>query len=621
MVSFFVAIPQVQAAQTPLKPIVPNDTFYDWEWGMEMINAPLAWAQVKAAPTSTREVVVAVVDGGVDFTHPDLKGALWTNPDEKPNKLDDDGDGYVDDLHGWNFVTNASDTRPMGGSVVARGAWEHGTMTSSLIAGRGNDNIGMAGMAWKAKIMPLVILGADGSGGTERLAKAIHYAISHHADIINLSLEGEEEDQDVSDAITEATARGILVVIASGNGSTGFGVDLDKQPLFPSCQKGAANQSVLVVTAIDDTGVRNPSSNYGKCVNIAAPGSEILAGRPTYDPLGQSKDISGYGMWNGTSLAAPFVSGAAAMLKTMNPDWTGEQLAQRILDTVQPFPDTKGSVGMGRGILDAAAATALPSVAKYGPWKLSVANPGYKPMVWVTDLKGEPIYSFMAGNPGDRRGLRAVFVLWDEDRVPDVMVTSQGDALGAWRIYRVDGVLLAAGQVSPGAQDAIKGGLLLASQDLKVSGRRTMLLTEATGQRAWRLEPDTGLGKAFYATLNEKAFGSMAVGMQNPAQTMALLVRSQPTSSLKIMRDWGLGEEASVTTTKPENLAITEGRTGSGRELIRLIQSGKPTYLIERGGALDVSSQAVSDAVWRQAPMGMDEPGKKDRRYYDFWPR
>jgi len=621
-VCLFAVMPQAQAAQAAVKPMVPNDTFYGWEWGMEMIGAPQAWALAEAAPTSTREVVVAVVDGGVDFTHPDLKGALWTDPDEKPNKQDDDADGYVDDLHGWNFVTNASDTRPMGGSVVARGAWEHGTMTSSLIAGRGNDNIGMAGMAWKAKIMPLVILGADGSGGTERLAKAIRYAIYHHADIINLSLEGEEEDQDVSQAITEATARGILVVIAAGNGPMGKGVDLDKYPLFPSCQKGAAGQGVLVVSAVDDFGERNPSSNYGNCVNIAAPGTEILAGRPIYDPLGQPKDVSGYGMWNGTSLAAPFVSGAAALLKALNPDWTGEQLADRILDTVQPFSDAKAAAGLGRGVLDAAEALKPPTnAAKYGPLMVSAANPGNSPMIWVTDLKGEPIYSFMAGNEGDHRGLRAVFVLWDEDRRPEVLIVPQGDVTGAWRVYRLDGVLLAAGQVSQGPQDTVKGGFLLASQDLKASGRQTVLLTEAAGQRAWRLEPDKGLGKAFYATLDEKAYGSMAVGMQHPAQTIVLLVRSMPNSSLKVMRDWGLGEEASVTTTRPENLFITEGRTESGRELIRLIQSGKPTYLLERGGALDVSSQAVNDPVWRQAPLGLDVPGKKGRKSYDFWPR
>ena len=161
-----------------------NDTFHYNQWYLESIHAYEAWA---LAPTSSAfEVVVAVIDSGIDDSHPDLKGALWVNNLEEVNGKDDDGNGYVDDIHGWNFVSNNNDIRPIIQGKFNE-AWDHGTIVSSLIAARGNDNIGIAGLAWNAKIMPLVILDTDGYGGTDKLASAIRYAIQNRAHIINLS--------------------------------------------------------------------------------------------------------------------------------------------------------------------------------------------------------------------------------------------------------------------------------------------------------------------------------------------------------------------------------------------------------------------------------------------------
>ncbi|MDD5725940.1 MAG: S8 family serine peptidase [Patescibacteria group bacterium] len=598
--------------------LVPNDTFYNHQWYMDYIKAPEAWA--KPQVTSTRDVVVAMVDAGVDFSHPDLQGVLWTNPDEIANGKDDDNDGLVDDIHGWNYVTNSPDTRPVdNGVIIDNGAWEHGTAIASLIAGRGNNDIGMAGVAWKAKIMPLVILGSDGSGATDSLAKAIRYAVDHRADIINLSLEGDSEDPDVSQAIKEATAKGVLVVVAAGNGN-GEGNNLDLQPLYPSCHTGAAGQGMLVVSAIQEDGSRNPSSNYGSCVSLAAPGADIMAARPTYEANGNRKDVSGYGVWSGTSMAAPLVSGSAAMLKIRHPGWTGEQLAQRLLATAQPFTKGIDQQGMGQGVLDVASAVAPASDEKYGPWNLWASNPGALPSVWITSQQGKVLFSFTAGDATDKRGLHAIFVRWGDDRRPNILVTYQGDESGAWRLYRWDGVLLSMGQVSQNAQDKIQGGLLLAAQDLKAQAKEMVLLTEATGPRAWRFESTTNLGKSFVTTLDEKSYGSMAVGIQRPIQAMTLLSRSMPYSSLRVLQSQGIGEDVSVTTTRPSNLNMVEGQTADGREVIRLVQSGKPTYLIERKGMLDVTTDPIAVAEWRQAPLGLEKPNMPGK-FYDFWPR
>lgn len=607
--------------------LIPDDTFYDRQWGMDYVRAPEAWAQINnqqssvgtlgRGTTGTRDVVVAQIDGGMDFSHPDLKGVLWTNPEEWLNGKDDDEDGLVDDVHGWNFVNDSSDIRPIKSMLYMNGSFEHGTAVASLIAGRGNDNIGMAGIAWKAKIMPLVILDATGSGETDRLVEAIRYAVAHKADIISLSLEGDADDPAVKMAIQEATAQGVLVVIAAGNS----GVNLDNQPVYPTCDQGAAGQSVLVVAAIEENGARNHSTNFGQCVNISAPGSNMVAAKPTYDEKGNTKDVSGYGLWDGTSMAVPLVSGAAALLKAQHPDWTGEQLAARILATVQPFRKGVEAVGLGKGILDVGTAVTPAQVTKYGPWQLLAANPGQIPFIRLTDEGGKLIYSFYAGNQSDKRGLRASFIHWDEDRLPDVLVAAQGDESGAWRVYRRDGVLLAAGRVSQDSDDKIKGGLLLATQDLNAQNREEALLTESTGRRAWRLNPETGLGQAFWTTLDSKPMGSMAVGVQRPEQVMLLMTRSLPYSTLAVLRAQGLGESTNVTTTNPGNIRMARGRTADGRVAVSMTQSGKPTYLIERNGMLDITTETINVARWMQAPLGLDVPNQPEYKFYDFWPR
>ncbi len=299
--------------------MVINDTFQRSQWYLDAINAYEAWA---IAPTSSsRDIVVAVIDGGIDDSHPDLKGALWADPDEPIDGKDNDADGHIDDAHGWNFVEDTADTRPIkNASNDEFGAWEHGTITSSLIAARGNDNIGMAGMAWNVKIMPLVILDGDGSGGTDKLAEAIIYATRHRADIINMSLEGDMLDQAVADAILEATSEGVLVVIAAGNGFDGIAHNFDDYETFPACHPGAASQSLLVVTGTNPDGSKYESANYGSCTSLAAPGGEIFAARPTYDPDGNHQEVSGYGAWSGTSMSAPLVSGCRCHAQSQIPN-------------------------------------------------------------------------------------------------------------------------------------------------------------------------------------------------------------------------------------------------------------------------------------------------------------
>lgn len=596
--------------------IIPNDTFYGVEWYADAMRLPEAW---NMASTTKHEVVVAVVDGGVDFAHPDLRGALWTDPDEIPNNgVDDDGDGYIDDAHGWNFVTNASATRPLTSLFLNDGAWEHGTAVSSLVAGRGNDDIGMAGVAWTAKIMPVVILGADGQGGTDRLVKAIDYAVAHRADIINLSVEGTDKDPDVTEAIRQATAKGVLVVVAAGNGPDGQGTDMDATPLYPSCEKGSANVGMLTVSGVMEDGARNASANYGACVSIAAPGAQIMAAKPTYDPDGNRTEVSGYAVYSGTSLSAPLVSGVAALVKAQHPEWSGEQIAERLAQTAKKFPP--GVTGMGSGLVDAAAALGFADPKVYGPWNLFASETGKPPHVYVTDANGKTIYDLQVGDAGDKRGYRAALVHWDEDRRPDILVTAKGDESGAWRVYRTDGVLLAAGQVSRDVYDRIKGGLLLAAQDIDAVNRERVLFAEAAGSRVWFMTPGKALEEPIVMSESAKPLGSMAVGLQRPSQAFVSLTREAAGSRLSILDLKGVEPGTYVSTTRPQALDMVAGRQADGREVVRLTQSGPPTYLVEKSGSLKPAKSAAVTR-WKQAPQGLFLFGFKDKRFYDSWPR
>ena len=343
----------------PAVAATPNDPLYPRQWYLNQVHAPEAWD----VTTGSSDVVVAVLDAGTDLQHPDLQGAGWKNIKEIPgNGIDDDLNGYVDDVHGWNFVTDTGDTRPIVLHYQPDEALAHGTIVSSLIAARGNDGIGMAGIAWKARIMPLVVLDGSGFGNVPNIRKAIEYAMAQKADIINLSLVGYEQDDDLDRAIKAASDAGILVVVAAGNSDVfSRGEDLEDQPVYPACSM-AGSKHVLAVSATDALDQKAPYANYGHtCVGISAPGFQIVAAHPfAFEHASSTSYISGL---TGTSLAAPLVSGAAALVKSLRPNWTPKQIRAHLIATSDPIDPIQAAYvrnGMGRGRLNVGrAVTAL----------------------------------------------------------------------------------------------------------------------------------------------------------------------------------------------------------------------------------------------------------------------
>lgn len=273
----------------------------DNAWNLNLVGAPVAWAKGYTG----QGVVVAVVDTGVDTTHADLKDNIWTNPREiSGNGIDDDNNGFVDDVHGWDFVDRDNTPMDLDG---------HGTHVAGTIAAEQND-FGVTGIAYNAKIMPIRVIGLDGGSNLD-VAAGIRYAADNGANIINLSLGGSASSA-IADAVKYATQEGTLVVMAAGN-------DSGSQPLFPA---NLANQWGIAVGAIDmNRKLADFSDRAGALpLNyVVAPGVNILSTFPNH----------AYQSLSGTSMATPHVSGVAALLLSANHALTPAQLTSLLTAT------------------------------------------------------------------------------------------------------------------------------------------------------------------------------------------------------------------------------------------------------------------------------------------------
>jgi subtilisin family serine protease len=309
------------------------------QWALQG-DAPMgtetAWRQTTGA-----DVTVAVIDSGVDLGHPDLAPNLWTNPGEVPgNGIDDDGNGYVDDVHGYDFVGGDGDPQDENG---------HGTHVAGIIGARGGNGIGGAGVAWRVKLMAVRVLDADARGTTTSVAEGIRYAVANGARIVNLSLAGPSPTPELEDAVRFAQDHGVLVVVAAGN----EGTDLAAAPTYPAAY-GEAN--VLGVAATAQDGGLSSVSDYGPGADLAAPGEQILS-----TALG-----GGYEWRTGTSMAAPHVAGALVLLAAARPDLDATGLRDALLGHVRHT-----GVAVETGGLDVGAA--LQAVIAPDLWKAAPA--------------------------------------------------------------------------------------------------------------------------------------------------------------------------------------------------------------------------------------------------------
>jgi len=352
--SFWFFPSPAQAEGKPSDFDLPNDPYYYHQWYLEKIKTDKAWENIEESP----EVVVAVIDTGVQVTHPDLEGNIWLNKDEIPdNNIDDDNNGFIDDVNGWDFITNSPDPSPRFEEGFTEAGVSHGTIVSGIIAANINNKKGVAGISRGAKIMPLRVLDDKGGGGGSEVIRAIDYAIKNKADIINLSFVGSARSEGMQEAIRRAYEANVIVVAAAGNEqSGGKGYNLDKSPMYPVCyDKNKREQMVIGVGATDTLDQKTTFSSYGECVDIMAPGISIfntVAYAPDQELNGKVFDKYYNGFWSGTSMATPMVSGTLALIEAANPEIRNEQIKGILFDNVDNIdklnPEYIGKIGSGR---------------------------------------------------------------------------------------------------------------------------------------------------------------------------------------------------------------------------------------------------------------------------------
>lgn len=320
---------------------VVNDPDFGKLWGIQNIgqkdaagSVGVAGVDVNVLPlwnqgiTGSKDILVAVIDTGFDWTHPDLAANLYTNEKEIPdNGIDDDQNGFIDDVHGWNFVGNNNNSRDDN---------DHGSHCSGTIGGVGNNGVGVAGVNWNVSILPVKFLDADGSGYLEAAVESIKYATLMKARVLSNSWGGGGYSDIMKAAIEGSRDAGALFAAAAGNSNS----NNDIKPSYPASYPV---ENVISVAAINNKGARAEFSNFGqKSVHVAAPGVKVFS------------TVRGgqYDTFSGTSMATPHVSGVAALLLSVHPEWTFSELKNRLIKTSVPVSQLRRVVA-SRGRVDA----------------------------------------------------------------------------------------------------------------------------------------------------------------------------------------------------------------------------------------------------------------------------
>ena len=323
-------------------PVTPDDPLYPDQWAHRNANSAAAWAVATGMPGT----VIAVIDTGIDYEHPDLAANMWHNPGEIPgNGIDDDNNGYVDDVHGYDFANNDADPIDDHG---------HGTHCAGIADAAGNNGVGVAGVSWGCRLMAVKGLDYGGSGSTSWLAACIKYAAENGAKVLSDSWGANRRpfSNVFADAIDYAYAKNCVVVFAAGNSWD------DVAFTFPQNY-----YKVITVAATDSDDLGAWFSNYGIKIDVAAPGVNILSSLP---PEGELGDPGLYGNLSGTSMACPFVAGLCGLIASAHPDFSNEEIKQAVCsgadDVETPGWDMKtgpGRVNCARSLEIGAPCTAV----------------------------------------------------------------------------------------------------------------------------------------------------------------------------------------------------------------------------------------------------------------------
>lgn len=453
-------LPSLVLAQTP------NDPQYGEQWYLDAIHAPAAWEST----TGSSSIIVAVLDTGLDLQHEDIGANLWINTKEiAGNGKDDDANGFVDDVHGWDFIDDDNDPSPNPVNDSSEEAISHGTLIAGEIGAIGDNHLGVSGVNWSVKIMPVRMLDDQGGGTEFDAANAIRYAVRNGAKVINLSFAGNEASAALQNAVKDAYAKNVVVVAAMGNDAR----DTDANPVYPACLRTTDDDWVIGVTAITDLNQGASFTNYGTiCADVAAPGTNIYG--LSYYNVSEGYPDSYQGSWSGTSMASPLVAGAAALLFSKYPTLSAGDVRNILKLSVDPVNIAgffSGELGAGRLNIERALAMAAsyapavepssePSVEepavepetkteaptgsdnilKYS-YAVFGAPAGVAPDVNVRYADGSEYARFAAYSSNFHGGVRVATINNDHDGIPEI-VTGAGESGGPHvRVFKAFGAL------------------------------------------------------------------------------------------------------------------------------------------------------------------------------------
>ena len=398
--------------QTQASEIIPNDPHFEEQWNLSLIDMPGAWAIEKGDP----EVIVAIVDTGFDYTHEDLASQTWINAGEIPdNGIDDDNNGYIDDVRGWDFSepprsdgsgkSQNGDNNPIDESG-------HGTHVTGIIGAAVDNDLGISGIAWNCTLMPIRGAGVAGIRD-DRSSAAIVYAVDNGARVINMSWGGRERSFVLRDAVDYAYARGVLMVAASGNESEGASI-------FP-----AGYRKVISVAATEQHKQKFYQSNFGAAIDIGAPGNVIL-----------STHINNrYRLLSGTSMATAHVSGVAALIISKRPSLTHQEVRQILLSTTDPITESPelvdaGNLNAARALMASSSLKAhilSPEAHRGGSNQIEIIGTvgGFKFDTWqllygpsAIPTAFQPIHT-----PSQQQKINETLIIWDTSAVAEGIYT------------------------------------------------------------------------------------------------------------------------------------------------------------------------------------------------------
>lgn len=472
--------------------VTPNDPSFEKQYGMYNkatpgvdIHAPQAWDM----STGSKNVVVGVIDTGIDYNHPDIAPNYWTNPgesgmdangkDKKTNGVDDDGNGYIDDYRGWDFANNDND--PVDDN-------DHGTHCAGVIGARGNDGVGVSGINWNVSLVGIKFLTGTGSGTLENAVKAIEYSTSLGLTLTSNSWGGGAFSQTMFDAIKKANDKGVLFIAAAGNENN----DNDKKASYPATY---ALDNVISVAASDSKDVKASFSSYGKnTVHLAAPGVDI------YSTIKEGK----YKALSGTSMATPHVAGVAALIKAVFPKAKAADIKSRLINTVDPVEGWENYVSSG-GRLNAASALEVDNVPPNRVAGLAIKSASTTSVTLRWTPSGDDGANGAAKSYQVRRSDKAILTAKDWDAATPVLATvkvsdNEVTAVVNFETFDQKGYVAVSAFDNVHNRGEVSSSIPFATKQVtKIFDRTATSLTGFTADAPWALEDLGANGGAVFS--------------------------------------------------------------------------------------------------------------------------